>query len=232
MIATFKKQDFMYYKKNAISNSFLSQSTLKGDEPFLKFGSAFDALLTEPEIIKEIQNKLGNWDLELQNDEGNWEPIDAEMSEKIYKMKESFEANDTVKKILATNPDGQVEAYQYLNLRTFTFHKEKRSGFYATKCKLDWYTDKAIIDIKTTASANLKSFLSGSFEKFGYHRQAFWYLEHFPKINFFYFLCVSKKEPHRTFVHVIKRGDATWQKARKEVWTKLNSLNIEKFRII
>ncbi|WP_460667149.1 PD-(D/E)XK nuclease-like domain-containing protein, partial [Larkinella knui] len=62
------------------------------------------------------------------------------------------------------------------------------------KGKVDCLTDEAVVDIKTTSCMKSESFYA-TFEKYGYWRQAAFYL-HLTNLERFMFLGIGKKQPH------------------------------------
>ncbi len=84
---------------------------------------------------------------------------------------------------------------------------DKETGIQC-KCRPDWLSDdgKTIVDLKTTEDASKKEF-QRSIAKWGYHRQASWYLDGVEQATGtrpeqFIFVCVEKKAPYAVAVYV------------------------------
>jgi len=84
---------------------------------------------------------------------------------------------------------------------------DKETGIQC-KCRPDWLSDdgKTIVDLKTTEDASPKEF-QRSIAKWGYHRQASWYLDGVEQSTGtrpeqFIFVCVEKKAPYAVAVYV------------------------------
>jgi len=84
---------------------------------------------------------------------------------------------------------------------------DKETGIQC-KCRPDWLSDdgKTIVDLKTTEDASKKEF-QRSIAKWGYHRQASWYLDGVEQSTGtrpeqFIFVCVEKKAPYAVAVYV------------------------------
>ena len=198
-----KDDDYYYSDKEYVSNSMLnllnkSPQTLAqfiehGGEvtPAMNFGKAFHSSILEPEkfitdvAIYDGKTKRGK----------AWDEFSSENKDKTIITAVEFEC--------IKGMEGAITSGEAANLLEGIYEKAHVWEFDGIKCKgkVDIYDpiSNTIIDIKTTGDKSLSSF-RGSAYKYGYHRQAAFYLDGF-EADTFIFIVIEKKAPYNIGIY-------------------------------
>jgi len=162
------------------------------ESPALSFGTLAHVAILEPETLPErfavFDGRRGT--------KAHKEAIEANPGHELVKpadmeraraMAEAVRAHPAGRELLA---EGVAEAS--------VFWEDAATGI-ACKCRPDWLTEGALVDVKTTASAAADEF-SRSAWRYGYHRQAAFYLDGCKAagldVSRFVFLAIEKDPPH------------------------------------
>ena len=210
-------------KQNYFLQKALSWSTIKrGNKPYaggisflpqIMIGNYFDALATNPNFIYKgmIYNESDNI----------CEAIDNDVMDIAKEMYVSL-CNSNVWKVLLK----QKHSFQEEGFGTYVVN----GMTIKTKCKLDVYVNSvAIIDLKTTKETTEKKFLE-SMIKSGYDKQGVWYLEHYPNVNTFLCIGVSKTAPYDVFTYKFNRNSEVYLTVKAKIDKQVAKLpNLEMY---
>lgn len=195
-----------YHAINAVSNSLISK-ILKSpaharayldNQPAptkaMEFGTAFHAAILEP---KEFAEQYAVFSGDRRTKEGKAaykELIDsgkrilsADDMENIQGMQSSVFAHHAAKKLMD-------EGYAELSVTWDDYETMAKC-----KCRPDWWKGDVLVDFKTTDDASPEGFMR-SIVKYGYHRQAAWYLRG-TEADQFIFIAVEKTMPYAVGVY-------------------------------
>lgn len=176
--------------------------------PAYYFGSAMDALLTEPELIHTVD-------------------MDQDQRKEILPMIASLQRNNTYQTFFSPEAGRESQAV-FVDLE-FPITIDGMKVTIPVKCKFDWWNPKRYInfggDLKTTDASTEAAFLSAA-NWFYYPQQAAWYMD-ITGTDRFVIMAVSKRNNH-VFTLPIKRGDKLYEKGKADYlrcsasWFKLN----------
>jgi len=197
-----------YHASSGISNSALSElkkSPLhywskylaperppSHETPAMRIGTAVHAAILEPHLFESEYVQAPKVDRRTKEGKAAWEALPEHAVKLSFdewnqcvKMRESVRSTPVGKRLLS---DGEAEASYYIEYDDIL-----------CKCRPDWVTDKVIVDVKTTDDASSSGFMRSAI-KFGYHRQAAWYLdllnEYGTPKEAFVFCVVEKTAPY------------------------------------
>lgn len=200
-----------YYSRPEVSNSDLS-ALAKYWQDFqisydidsaLRFGTLFDAMLTEPQKIDFFKFSCAGW--VYTRDEFAL----AEMMKKVFNRDEYCRLLLQKSELQKVTVNLQM-AFNHLGLR-FTLPFRGKADFDATRIL------GTIADLKSTTATTEKDFRK-MIEAFSYDRQAAAYMDLPVKpVDKFVILGVSKKPPHPIFKVPIARGDALYLSGREKL---------------
>jgi exodeoxyribonuclease VIII len=164
----------------------------ESESPALAFGTlAHTAILELEELPKRYATFDGRRGTKahkeaLASAEGR-ELVKTADWEKAQAMAEAIRAHPAARELLA---EGEAE--------TSCFWKDPETGI-ACKCRLDWVTPGAVVDVKTAACAAADEFSKACW-RYAYHRQAAFYLDGATACGLnmrrFVLLVVEKDPPH------------------------------------
>ena len=199
-----------YYSRQEVSNSDLTElknllypRAQYGDkEAAFKFGTLFDALITEPEKINFYRHTVDN----------------------VQYTTEDFERAGAMKKALRMEARKDLFLAHVLeksSTQKFMVNKAQKleySGFeyyLDTRCKWDWWLDAINFggDLKSTFAETQKQF-DEAIDFFDWDRSRAWYMD-IAGSNRDFIYAVSKKN-FKVFKHFIDRGDATYIRGRNK----------------
>lgn len=214
-----KKQN--YFFQNALSWSRIKSGNKQKSSgslshlPAIQIGSCFDALATNPSFI--YKGMLFN------ESENVWEALDTEIYDLCKNMYESLCNYPLWIALLKQKHSFQEEGFGSYEVNGKTIK---------TKCKLDVYVEGvAIIDLKTTKEVTEEKFLE-SMIKSEYDKQGVWYLEHYPNVNTFVCIGVSKTYPHNVFTYKFHRNSEVYLSVKAKIDKKVAKLqNLEMYEI-
>ena len=194
-----------YHAIDAISNSLISR-ILKSpaharaylDTPpeptkAMEFGTAFHSAILEPDTFAatyavfsgDRRTKEGKAAYEALQSAGKL-ILTAEDMSVIQGMQKSVFTHVAAAELLS---EGEAEL-------SVTWQDD--SGFLC-KCRPDWWIDSTLVDVKTTEDASPEGF-TRAIVKYGYHRQAAWYLRG-TGAKRFKFIAVEKSAPYAVGVY-------------------------------
>lgn len=199
-----------YFQRSEVSNSDLTDlknllypRTQYGDkEKAFKFGTLFDALVTENERVR--YDKMTVDDIPYTEDEFQ---LGIEMR-KALRMEARRDAFlDQVLK-LADTQKFMVNKNQKFEYGSFEYTLD-------TRCKWDWWLSSLSFggDLKTTAAETQKQF-NDALEHFDWDRSRAWYMD-IAGSNQDFIYAVSKKNL-KVFKAFINRGDALYERGKEK----------------
>lgn len=219
----------MYHEGSGISNSgiseflkspyhfwyqYLSGQADRDETPAMKMGTAVHAAILEPELFQAEYIKAPDVDRRTKEGKAAWAELPSnaialrsQEYDQVMSMCTSVRETKVARKLLA---DGEAEASYYVEMDDLL-----------CKCRPDWVTDKLIVDVKTTEDASEKGFQRSAM-KYGYHRQAAYYLdilaEYGTPKDGFVFMVVEKSAPYATAFYyatdeMIEKGRAEYKDA-------------------
>ena len=215
--------DNVYYSdRDFVTNSMLSllnkspqhlQRMLKGhkeESPALSFGKAFHTVVLEPEKVStdiavfEGKSRRGKvWEEFKADNESNTIITEPEYN-KILKMRRSLCTPEMSYEFIENSIHEVVNVW-------------KGTGGVDCKGKVDCVYDvngmKILIDVKTTQDSSPEAFKRSAY-KYGYHRQAAFYLDGMDADEF-WFAVVEKEAPYRTGLY--KASDEFLNNGRREI---------------
>jgi len=209
-----------YFEHPAINHSglmLLKKSPLhfiskiqKPPTPDMMLGSAIHCAVLEPDKFAERffyidqRTKKGKEIAEsLLKDQCALPPSAQKIVEGVY---ESFQKSEIAKLLI-----------KYAAIETPIFWKDEVTGE-DCKAKPDAVNSSAIIDLKTTSSADKNSFSKAIFE-FNMHTQSCFYLDGYyqstgKRIDDFYFIALEKEPPYALAIYEVKRNSRMMDEAR------------------
>ncbi|OJV51633.1 MAG: hypothetical protein BGO31_00065 [Bacteroidetes bacterium 43-16] len=165
-----------------------------------RLGSLFDAVVTEPEKIDLIQNRIFDTDY-------TFTPVEYENSRLMYK---ALQEDKLYQDFIRCQPELQKELYQ----PSFQFEYEGFSFALDVKAKLDFFVPGIVSDLKSTFAATKKQFES-AFVQFSYPRQMVLYCR---------LTCTKKaivfgvsKVNRKVFLITMQEGDRLWKIGEREL---------------
>ena len=216
---------FAYHKSPAFYKAKLDGEIEPASSPAMFFGSAFHAMVLEPEEfssryrISESTSKTSKAyksEQELAKSEGA-QLIAAHDYATMVKMRKSCMEHDFFKSRLEDS-DSLKENVILFDLMGVP-----------AKAKVDLLAGSAIVDLKTSASADPEDF-RGSLLKYGYHWQSFWYKQAAAAVGIdceFYFAVISKSAPHE--FSIIKLSSDYDELAEEEVSSAIEGISMGKY---
>jgi hypothetical protein len=211
-----------YYSRSEVSNSDLT--TLKNElypqpqygdkEQAFKFGSLFDALITEPDRVDLFNYRVD--DVQYLEDDFR---IAVEMRKSLLSESRKDKFLENVLKLSDTQKTSirRNQPFDYF-------------GFYYsldTRCKWDWFITSMNFggDLKTTAATSHKEF-EEAVDFFDWDRSRAWYMDIVGSDRDFIY-AVSKKNC-KVFKYFINRNDTTYQRGKE----KYNELAFKYWQLI
>lgn len=201
---------------------------VKQETPALNFGKAFHTIVLEPQKVdKEIaifdgKSRRGKvWEEFQDNNKSKTIITESEYNKILLMRKELVTPTETWDYI-------EESEHEVVRVWEMANHTEK-GGVIKCKGKVDCiYTrpvgsdnPKVLIDVKTTQDCSPESFRRTAY-RYGYHRQAAFYLYGF-EADEFWFAVVEKEAPYRTALY--KASDEFIEKGRQEISDLLNTYN-------
>lgn len=217
-------EDEVYYSDNEyITNSMLSKlhksplelyAYMNGDldtnTQALNFGKAFHTAILEPHKIDTIvtfdgKRKVGK----------AWDVFQAENSDKIILTQDEMYTLEEMHNRLKSNPmANDTFMFDDESTQTEMVNIWEAYGLYCKgKADVVNYDKGVMVDLKTTSNASPREF-ERSVYKYGYHRQAAYYLDGFG-LEKFTIVAIEKKFPYNMGVYTL--SDGTIQKGREEI---------------
>ncbi len=217
----FSDDNLYYSDKEFVSNSMLSllnkspqhlQRMFDGhkeETPALNFGKAFHSFVLEPEkFIKEVSVFEGKarrgkvWEEFKKMNEGITIITESEYN-KIVSMRKSLCTPDKSYDFIENSKHEIANVWEMLGVKC----KGKVDCVYNTD------DSKILIDVKTTQDSSPEVFRRSAY-KYGYHRQAAFYIDGMGADEF-WFAVVEKELPHRTGLY--KASDEFLNNGREEL---------------
>jgi exodeoxyribonuclease VIII len=195
-----------YHAIEAVSNSLISK-ILKSPaharayldkQPVatkaMEFGTAFHVAILEPKKFAE-QYVVFNGDRRTKEGKATYEELtcsgkqilSTEDMEDIHGMQLSVFSHNAAKKLIE---EGHAE---------LSVTWDDYDTMVKCKCRPDWWNGDVLVDIKTTDDASPEGFMR-AIVKYGYHRQAAWYLRG-TEAKKFIFIAVEKQDPYAVGVY-------------------------------
>ena len=231
-------EDAKYYAdKEYVTNSMLSLlnkspqhlqmyfNGVKQETPALNFGKAFHTVVLEPQKVdNEIaifdgRSRRGKvWEEFLSINEGKTIITESEYNKILLMRKELVTPTETWELI----EESEHEVVRIWDMENST----EKGDIVKCKGKVDCvYTKpigsknvKVLVDVKTTQDCSPEAFKRTAY-RYGYHRQAAFYLYGF-NADEFWFAVVEKEAPYRTALY--KASEEFIQRGREEISELLN----------
>ena len=171
----------------------------KKETQAMTFGRAFHLAILEPDKFYELvvqepivnkRTKDGRAEISeflISTKEKGQIALSVADYDKVRIMQDELFANPKVMELLSGGVAEQVSAWE-----------DPDTGVYC-KAKADYVKSNMVIDIKTTQDPSTTGFRSSSM-KFGYDRQAAYYLDGFGKRDFV-FIAIDKTRPHTIAIY-------------------------------
>jgi exodeoxyribonuclease VIII len=214
--------DNVYYSDSQfVSNSMLSllnkspqhlERMLKGhkeESPALNFGKAFHTVVLEPEKVNteiavfEGKARRGKaWDEFKSDNESNTIITEPEYN-KILKMRSTLCTPEQSYEFIENSIHEVVNVWEMLGVNC----KGK------VDCVYESDNGKILIDVKTTQDSSPEAFKRSAY-KYGYHRQAAFYMDGMGADEF-WFAVVEKEAPYRAGLY--KASDEFLNNGRREI---------------
>lgn len=218
-VAKFQFDDNYYSDTKFISNSMLGYLKKSPKDlakyyeqgsvetPAMSFGKAFHLAVLEPEIFSDRvaifngKTRRGKtWDEFVELNKGRNREIITDAEFKVIKnMEDALFSNTDIARLL----HGKKEVPMVW--------QDPLSSVWC-KGKVDIINGKEIVDVKTTQDASLDGFRRSAY-KYGYNRQAAFYLDGFG-MNKFTFVVIEKKAPYN--IGVFECSDEFIESGRQE----------------
>jgi len=216
--------DELYYADNEyVTNSMLSklnksplelhaymEGELETSTQALNFGKAFHMAVLEPEKMNMVavfdgKRKVGKvWDVFKAENDGNIILTQDEM-DTLESMYARINSNPMASDVMMLEEDDtQTEIVNIWN---------RNNLWCKGKADIVNFEKGIMVDLKTTANASPREF-ERSVYKYGYHRQAAYYIDGFG-LDKFTIVAIEKKFPYNMGVYTL--SDETIQKGREEV---------------
>jgi exodeoxyribonuclease VIII len=218
----FEDENVYYSDTEYVTNSMLGrldkspqhlQIYLEGgkeDSKALSFGKAFHTMVLEPnkldDTIAVFEGKTRRGKV--------WDDFSMEHSDKVIISSSEWDTLTSMYNVILKNN----AATEFLSQSQKECVNIWQEGLTNLKCKgkadcvIDTGSGKILIDIKTTADASLDVFRRSCW-KYGYDRQAAWYLDGFNATEF-WFIVIEKTAPYR--IGIYKAGDELITEGRKK----------------
>lgn len=217
---------FTYHKSPALYKAKLDGKIPSASTPAMAFGSAFHAMVLEPECFAErytvastASKTSSKYKAEVKEAAENGmsiiSPSDMEM---MRAMSESCMQNKFFREKLM-HPESRKEDVILFDLM----------GAFPAKAKVDLMAPGVIVDLKTSASADPEDFRS-SLTKYGYHWQSYWYKQAAAAVGMpceFYFAVISKQAPYE--FSIITLGHEYEEIAESEIAAALEGIAMERY---
>lgn len=222
-----------YHEGSGISNSgisefikspyhfwytYLSGQCMREETPAMRLGTAVHAAILEPALFEAQYVRAPDVDRRTKEGKEAWANLPSNAIalrhteyDTCISMRNAIESTNVARKLLA---DGEPEASYYVEMCDLL-----------CKCRPDWVTDKLIVDVKTTEDASESGFKRSAM-KYGYHRQAAFYLDVLeaygePKDGFV-FMVVEKNPPYATAFYYA--ADDMIEAGRREYMAALETM--------
>lgn len=202
-----KKSPEMYLHRKEQGESPMTQPMM--------FGDAFHKMILEPEKFADEfvispnvdrRTKAGKQEYnEFIESIGDKKTVTAFEAQDLFLMKDKLAADNTAFNLL--NSSGKNEAVEVWE------HKLNDSVTIGCKGKFDYLHDDYIVDLKTTRDCSSEAFME-SCEKYGYFRQAAFYVDSQETKKDFYFIAIEKKAPY--FHRIYKVSEESLARGREE----------------
>ncbi len=209
----FEDENVYYSDKEYITNSMLGrldkspqhlQRYLDGhteETKALSFGKAFHTMILEPE---KVDNTIAVFEGKTRRGKA-WDEFSMEHSNKLIISSSEWNTLTEMYDVISNNKSAteflSQSKKECINIWKDNLTNLKCKG--KADCVINTGEGKILADVKTTTDASLEAFRRSSW-KYGYDRQAAWYLDGFDATEF-WFIVIEKTAPYR--MGVFKAGD-------------------------